>query len=90
MKGGLKPNAFVTSAGKSNCCAFETKVRSTGVHLKFLGLIKSFKLTFRHRNDLKSAKNIIKRNLQTRIIPLSPRMAGICSFTSKKKMVISK
>ena len=74
MKGGLRPNAFVTSAGK-------TKVRSTGVHLKFLGLIKSFKLTFRHRNDLKSAKNVIKRNLQTRITPLSPRTAGICSFT---------
>ena len=34
MKGDLKPYVFVTLAGKANSFAFETLVRSTGIHLK--------------------------------------------------------
>lgn len=51
VKGGLRPNVLMTSAGEANFFAFETLVQSAGFHLKFMAL-NLFNFTFRHRNPL--------------------------------------
>ena len=56
LKGDLKPNVFVTLVGEANGFAFETLVRSTGRHLKFL-VLKSLSFDVQEQKSLNISKN---------------------------------
>ena len=85
MKGGLRPNVLVTSAGEANFFAFETRVQSAGFHLKFMAL-NLFNFTFRHRNPLKLQQNVVKQYRFRKFIHLMAVMSR--STTLHLKMVI--